>query len=385
MNTRKGIRLAVTALIGYPLWLASFLFPRTKKKWLFGCRTGFMDNPKYMFLEAITDNKIRCFWMARTLQEYKSVKALHLPVYYRFSLAGLYHCLTAKYYVFSHYVSDINFWTSGNVRQIMLWHGVGIKKIGILNSRHQILKRLLVPDFYTHPYYFLVTSPLMDRHFRHYLKLPSTCIVYATYPRNRILSESKNKLKEFIQTYDKRLDALLCTVHTNAKLYLYMPTFRDTDTDFISDAGFDFKRLNELLEYQQAYFLMKLHPFTRLKDNFKSYSRIRFIEGNVDIYPLLPFIDTLITDYSSIYYDFILLKGKTVILFPFDYKEYMIHCRDFAYDYDTYTPGARAYSFEELLNVMKDKKGSSTDDDSICQIRKIFWSTNDSFYEKICR
>ena len=49
--------------------------------------------------------------------------------YLKYSLKGLYHSLTAHVYVFTYHSKDINFFTSGNVRKINLWHGVGIKAV----------------------------------------------------------------------------------------------------------------------------------------------------------------------------------------------------------------------------------------------------------------
>lgn len=59
-----------------------------------------------------------------------------------------------------------------------------------------------------------------------------------------------------------------------------------------------------------------------------SYSNLRIIDSSCDIYPILPFTDVLITDYSSIYYDYMLIPNKQILLFPFDEEEYCTFNRD---------------------------------------------------------
>lgn len=76
----------------------------------------------------------------------------------------------------------------------------------------------------------------------------------------------------------------------------------------------------------------------------------------MDVYPLLPKTDVLITDYSSIYYDYILMPEKDVLLFPFDYQDYIRNSRDLAYDYLTYTPGVKVWNFDDLLRTIKEDK-----------------------------
>ena len=122
--------------------------------------------------------------------------------------------------------------------------------------------------------------------------------------------------------------------------------------DFIEQAGFDFEVLNRCMCEHNALFLMKLHPAVRHHADYCNYDAVRFIDSSVDIYPILPFTDVLITDYSSIYYDYLLMKDKDVLLFPFDYQDYMANSKGLAFDFDTYTPGVRVYTFEQLINLL---------------------------------
>ena len=71
----------------------------------------------------------------------------------------------------------------------------------------------------------------------------------------------------------------------------------------------------------------------------------------MDIYPLLPFTTGLITDYSSVLYDYLLLPEKDVILYLYDYDDY-IKERDLFYPFDENVAGRKVYDFEELIEVV---------------------------------
>jgi CDP-glycerol glycerophosphotransferase (TagB/SpsB family) len=75
------------------------------------------------------------------------------------------------------------------------------------------------------------------------------------------------------------------------------------------------------------------------------------IERTVDIYGVLPFTDVLITDYSSILYDYILMPDKQVILYLYDYNEYVKE-RDFYYPFDENVVGKKVDSLETLVEVI---------------------------------
>jgi CDP-glycerol glycerophosphotransferase (TagB/SpsB family) len=94
----------------------------------------------------------------------------------------------------------------------------------------------------------------------------------------------------------------------------------------------------------------------------------------MDIYSILPFTTTLITDYSSIYYDYLLMEDKQILLFPFDYEEYIANSKSLAFDFDEYTPGIRAYNFEELIYIMENNL--NLDIPSKDNILKLFWGDN---------
>ncbi len=85
-----------------------------------------------------------------------------------------------------------------------------------------------------------------------------------------------------------------------------------------------------------------------------------FINPLSDPYPFLTLADVLITDYSSVYFDFLLLN-KPIIFYPYDYDEYVKYCRRFYFDYFSFTPGEKAYTIKDLLLALKSCLASSTE------------------------
>ncbi|CDG65347.1 MAG: hypothetical protein PWQ15_982 [Methanobacterium sp.] len=84
------------------------------------------------------------------------------------------------------------------------------------------------------------------------------------------------------------------------------------------------------------------------------YDRIYLLQDediNQDVYKILPFTDYLITDYSSVYFDYMLLN-KPIIFAPFDIDDYIKNDREFYYNYNDVTPGPKAYNWKEVLKYI---------------------------------
>lgn len=372
----------ISLIIGYPLLILSFLIPRSKKKWVLGYKVGFTDNVKYLYRYLQKYEKtIVPIWITSDKSKILSLREKGVNAYYRWSLHGLYYCLTSYYYVFSSHLSDINYWTSGGCFAVNLWHGVGIKKIefatkvGVDSSiyKNSILNRILFPYLFRKPDLFLSTSIFMSEHFSKCFEMDIHKCLNLGYPRCDLFFSNANSIKEYVEEYESiEVNRLVKDIQKYSHTIIYMPTFRDDQSDFILSSGIDLDFLNDFLSKRNELFLFKLHPATIVSNVSSSYSNIRFLDKNVDVYPILPFTDLLITDYSSIYYDYLLLD-KGVVLFPFDYETYISQCRDLAFDFNEYTPGTRAYNFDSLIEILSDWNYNNDLTTEQNRIKKIFW------------
>ena len=101
-----------------------------------------------------------------------------------------------------------------------------------------------------------------------------------------------------------------------------------------------------------------------------------------NIYPMLPYADVLITDYSSILYDWLLMKDKDVILYLYDYDSYVKE-RDFYYPYMENVAGRIVNSFDQLCDCLS--SGDYTmDPNKRDMIVAKFWGET-ARYDRPCR
>ncbi len=203
----------------------------------------------------------------------------------------------------------------------------------------------------------------------------SNCIV-GVYPRSRLLIEGKESAMAFIKKYEpsETMD-FVNKLQPFCKTYIYMPTWRNNGQDFIKQAGIDWKQLNDVMKASNSLFILKLHPFTKINfDSLSQYSNIIQYPKKSDVYTVLPFIDCLITDYSSIYTDF-LTMNKEIILYVFDYDEYVRDECELP-GFDKYYVGKRANNFNQLLDIMKSGVDCHVAKDKYEFLMEYFWEHN---------
>ena len=97
--------------------------------------------------------------------------------------------------------------------------------------------------------------------------------------------------------------------------------------------------------------MLKLHPFLAARMSGLSAPNILQVSPVSDIYPLLSHFDVLLTDYSSIFFDYLLLD-RPIVFYPYDMDSYRSG-RELLFDYDAMTPGPRAVDFDGLLAVIE--------------------------------
>ena len=133
----------------------------------------------------------------------------------------------------------------------------------------------------------------------------------------------------------------------------YLPTFRDYTREFNYFAhGLEAECLFNFLEKTDSVFVIRYHPTDTLRNKKKPSNimnkRIIFeINGMTDSFSLLKKASVLITDYSGIFVDY-LLVNRPIIFANFDHEEYL-NARDIAYEYHEITPGPKVDNWVLLL------------------------------------
>ena len=392
---RNNISFLAKALNYYTRHLAK-LFPRNKSKWVFGEIDNFRDNPKYLFYSIQDSNpEIDSIWIAKKKEDVSLLRKQGYKTYYWLSLMAFYHCATAKVWISGHSISNINPFLSEGAFWVNLWHGVSLKRVrwqapdyhirryGLKNKeemRTSLAFRIKAyASMFRKPDLCLTPSVAQQNmFFAEMFDIPKEKCIVGVYPRSKFLIEGKESALEFIKEKEPKetLDFVKRLRGYN-KIYIYMPTYRNDGEDFTRKAGIDWGALNEILKKRNELFVLKFHPNTHIDvSGIEKFEHICIYPPLADIYTILPFTDLLITDYSSVYTDF-LMMNKEIILFVFDYDEYVKGSFELK-DYDKYYLGKKAYSFTELLDTISNGEDCHVPQDQYSRLMDFFWNNNES-------
>lgn len=368
--------------ICYILYPFSFLFVRSRRKYAFGSFAGaFNDNAKYLFIYASRQcPDINVAWISASRKTVRLVRSRGLKAYHVFSPRGMWHALTSKYWFFNSYTADIFYSFSGGAVCINLWHGIGLKRIeynirsGPLGRRYQktdLREVYYHPQAFRAPDYLVSSTPYQTHLFSTSFRIPPEHCLELGYPRNGILTCSEQQRSDFVRRYEPgETMALINRLKQYNRVLVYMPTWRDSQRHLFAQS-MNLAELNRVLKQHNEVLILKPHANVVIGEEMQAYSNIILFPGNLDAYAVLPYTDVLITDYSSILYDYILMEGKDVILYLYDYKEYLDE-RDLFYPFDENVVGKRVYNFEQLLQVV-DKHDYGIDAAGRSRIIERFW------------
>ena len=394
MSKLKHLIQFLLGLLSYLMDIILQFVPRDRHKWVYGASGGFRDNPKYLYLQANYEHpEINSIWIGRVKSDVFYLRSRGLNACYYLSLKGLYHTMTAGVAICDHQLGNINCFLLGGAYYVNLWHGSSVKRVRWQNTdafvkeyhlRNKeemrtsfVFRMMLYQVLFKRPDFCLTPSTIQAKEFfAPMMDMPLDNCVVGVFPRSLLLIAGKGSALDFIRKNENQ-ETLEFVERLNKfnKVYIYMPTWRRTKSDFIAASGIDWEKLNESLNKKNELLILKLHPHTKLNmDAITNYSNLMIYQKNSDVYTVLPFIDCLITDYSSIYTDF-LMMNKEIILYIFDYEDYVHNSNDLG-DYDKYYVGKRAYDFNQLLHIIESGKDCHVPQDKYHELMEFFWDNN---------
>lgn len=248
------------------------------------------------------------------------------------SLSGIIYALSAKTWV----VSSADLPVLGIFQKINrivyhLGHGTPLKNIFLLDKSKHILRRLYNKFLKFNFTYILATSTEFVTIMANIFNISKKSIIVLGQPRNDLLwNVSKDKVNKIFKL--------------NGKNILYAPTWREGDkVKLFPFADFNLNTFEQFLE------INRINIFIRLHHHFENYSDIKLFNSRRitllsslkvnDIMEILSEFDMVITDYSSIFIDF-LLTEKPVMFIPYDLEQYE-KIPGFTVNYTEYTPGPK--------------------------------------------
>ncbi len=341
---KKKIILAMSGFLS----AVNKLVPKNPKKIVFYSNMGFRDNVRavfdYLVSKNCSDYKIIC-----SVNDYKNFKGYPSNIKFVSNVAGVWHFFTAKYFFYSFGKYPVK--PSKKQVVVNVWHGSPLKKIGNYlddNDYNFFTYILAASDFF---------APIMKKSFN----CDESQVKVCGHPRNDALFTENNSLRQL--GFDGEYK----------KVILWLPTFRQSaflgnnDTKVLSGTGLpilsdreDMAKVNERLVKDNCLMIAKIHPAQDLSlidtegfSNIKIVTNAEMQKTNCNLYELLSKADALITDYSSVYFDYLLLNrpiGFTVD----DIEEYMNN-RGFVVDnpYEI-MPGSFINTPEEFIEFVND-------------------------------
>lgn len=339
--------------------LERILLPIRKNVIVFESNVGrnYTGNPKAIYEEMVhmgLDQKYRMIYILEDTSipiagQGKKVKRLRFSYFYYMAVAGIW-------------VSDSRFpefiVKRNKTRYIQTWHGTPLKKLALdMDSIHmdgevslEEYKRKFRENSQTWDY-LISQNRFSTEVFQKCFDFRKEMLEYG-YPRNDVLFH--NNRADCIAKIKERYG-----IPKDKKVMLYAPTWRDNQ--FYGNNRYKF---NQALDYDllkkeladDYILLVKCHYLVQDSINWSHYQGFVYsFDSKADIADLYLIADELITDYSSVMFDYSLLK-RPMFFFAYDLKEYREELRGFYFDYMTELPGPISETTQELVEQIKSYK-----------------------------
>lgn len=356
------------------------LLPRDRKLIIFESFNGrqISDNPKAIY-EYIKREKpeYKLIWSVdKDFSKY--INDAEVEYIVRFSLKWLLKFTRAKYWVTN---SRFPLWFSKNKDTVYVqtWHGTPLKRLG------GDIKNVKIPNWDTKQYrkeffdeakkwdYLISPNRYSTDIFKKAFNYKGN-VIETGYPRNDVLFK-KNKESE-INSIKKRLG-----IPDKKKIILYAPTWRDND--FHEQGKYKFSlnlNLEKMKEELSEDYIVILRTHYLISDNLdvSKFNNFVFDFSKIgEISDLYLISDILITDYSSVFFDFALLK-KPILFYTYDIDSYKDEIRGFYFDLEKEAPGPLMKTTEEIIMwLKKNEKRDSKDNKEAISFKKKFGSLED--------
>lgn len=346
----------VKNLIRYFIWILSFflsyIIPKKKNLYIFisvNWKT-FSWNSKAMFLYYLKNDKSKEVYYITKDKDIISIlenkfdflvgKLILVNNFYRY-----WKIFRAEYIFTDWDIGEIVWFyrQPWNIKIINLWHWDPIKKIWIDNNE---INNKIEKNIYKNYWKNIIKITTVSSNF---FKKNMNSAFYTNSSYITWLARNDIFFRDDLEIYNikKYLD-----INNYNKIILYTPTWRD-DKNIIVPLSMTF--LTELNKYclkNNYIFLIKAHQHTK-SIIIEKFSNIKNISNvDFDIQELLKYTDLLISDYSSIFIDYI-LTNKPIILYTYDLEEYTkkrsLYCK---YD-ELINKVLQAKTEEELFNKIK--------------------------------
>ncbi|QZY51158.1 bifunctional glycosyltransferase/CDP-glycerol:glycerophosphate glycerophosphotransferase [Leucobacter tenebrionis] len=324
------------------------------------------DNPRAVFEQLRRSNpEINAVWAVNGNPRLDAELG-SAPRVQRGSLRYLWMLARAKYIVDNQSLPNY-FVKRDEQRYLQTWHGIPYKKIGfdlVLTMSKQEQKRVSEAvaawDGLVSPsdYFEEVFLPAFDYH---------GPLIRGGYPRNDVLLQLAERKRELRAKLD---------IGADRKVVLYAPTFRDgTRGKRDEELHFDIEKWDERFG-DDVTLLIRSHYLNRFSIPERFKGRCIDVSDYGDVAELYAISDVLVTDYSSVMFDFALL-GRPIVIFAPDYEEFTTQSRGAYFDLSANAPGAFTLTEDEMFNAVRAGLSADTASAELLDFRRKFCGEED--------
>lgn len=356
-------------------YMMNKILPINHKLIVFQSTTGmnYSCNPRGIYEQLLEENQqYKTVWVVNNIQ---SKIPGNPKIVKQYSLKYYYYMARGKFFINNG--NFPNFYVKRKQTiHIQTWHGTPLKKLGFdidpsspsykENTSKQLMKRIARWDYLVAPNEY--TGKILQRAYKFENKM-----LNIGYPRNDIFYKPDEiKLKHIKETKE------YLNIPMNKKVILYAPTWRDNEFhQGLANEPYNFKfNLERFVEKfgDEYVLLVRLHPREAVRCQIKEYENVVYNVTNFDDIKLLYLIsDILITDYSSVMFDFANTK-KPIIFFAHDIERYSSTLRGFYFDLYEEAPGPIVTKEGELFEAIQNPE----------RILEEYKEQYDMFYNKYC-
>ena len=322
-NARKLLSLPLYAL-GV---VASVMIPREMDRWAFGSGPGVgegaLELAEYVRHE---HPEISTTWLAKDAADADVARALGFDAVIKGGAKGLWSTLRSRVVVITHGFGDVNRFGTRGAFVVQLWHGVPLKLIQLDSPATTTLGipggwrlRGVLRRFYRRGFTGLGLVPASSELVAGRLRTAfgrRSAVVVTGDPRDDVLS--RGSADERRATARATVFELLGAVDGGQRLILFAPTWRDGATDPGLPSAGEWRAIAEHLEEVDGLLVVRPHPLGvgEYRDGGGQSDRIRTLTSleATSVTPLLPAFDRLVTDYSSVAFDYSLTGGPMFYL-----------------------------------------------------------------------
>ncbi len=352
-------------VVSFLVRTANRVIPKKQNQIVFVSHPDFSDNPRALFDFLLKNKEIsknfQLVWEVADKKVLEQLRNMNINAYLQTSAKGAWEFMRSKYIVTSH-GDYINYKAGGQIL-INLGHGMALKSAGLLDkTEEKEVKKWFLKRWRKGCDGIIATSKIM----KHILSSS-----YWFDPQKVYITGQPRNDKLFTEDGKKNLEKILnMDLSKFEKIVLFAPTFRvwrsrnstvgNPRENILGFKDFNMETFSSFLKENKILFILRFHPEeealyynVELGDNIVLLTSEMIIKNLLTIYDFLNAIDVLITDYSSIYYDFLILD-RPMLFVPIDREKYAKEKGGFSVEpYDFWTAGPKVYTFKDFIKELK--------------------------------